>query len=198
MPLPTSFGASLPSWLTTELPDLPTVLATVEERMDLVNDLADRNWRAGTGGPFAAVVVEAATGDVVSVGVNVVLSSRLSVMHAEVTALALAQERTGTWDLGADGVRRQLVANARPCIQCYGAAMWSGARSLVIGADGPEVEAATGFDEGPMPADWVGQFERRGIDVTTGVRHQQALEVLRSFGASDGVVYNARGGAEPS
>src|SRR5699024_10153621 len=139
MTLSTTISAALPAWLVDELDSLPTTLATVEERMDLVNELADRNWRAGNGGPFAAVVVDSATGDVVSVGVNVVLSSRLSVMHAEVVALALAQERTGTWDLGADGVQRELVANARPCIQCYGATMWSGVRSLVIGADGPEV-----------------------------------------------------------
>nr|WP_246482892.1 hypothetical protein [Brachybacterium halotolerans] len=130
-----------------------------------------------------------------SVGVNLVPRTGLSALHAEVTALSLAQQRMGGWDLGAGGASRQLVVNARPCVQCFGAVLWSGVRSLVIGADGPEVEEATGFDEGPMVADWMEQLSARGIDVTAGVRHAQALQVLRDFGASDSLVYYPRGGS---
>lgn len=196
MPHATSVAVELPAWLKELLPTLPTRLATDEERMDLANQLADRNWREGTGGPFAALVVDSGSGEILAVGVNLVLAGQLSILHAEITTLALAQRAAGTWDLGADGADRSLVVNARPCVQCYGATMWSGVRSLVIGADGPEVEQATGFDEGPMVADWIEQFARRGIDVRTGVRHAQSLQVLQAFGASDAVVYNARGQAE--
>ena len=42
-----------------------------------------------------------------------------------------------------------------------------------------------GFDEGPMPDDWIGEFERRGIRVSVGVGHDDAIEVFRAFGASD-------------
>jgi len=107
MELATAFDATLPEWLIADLDGLPRILRTDEERMRLVNDLADRNWRAGNGGPFAAIVVDDVTGDLVSVGVNVVLSSGLTAAHAEVTAPSLAQRAVGRWDLGADGAQRR-------------------------------------------------------------------------------------------
>jgi tRNA(Arg) A34 adenosine deaminase TadA len=195
--MPTSFSAALPDWLVAELPRLAeTTLPDDEARVGLAIELADRNWRAGNGGPFAALVVDAASGRLVSAGVDIVLSSGLSSTHAEVTALSLAQTRLGRWDLGAEGARLELVVNWATCVMCYGATMWSGVRRLVIAGHGDECQQLTGFDEGPMPADWMGEFERRGIAVRSDVRRDDALEVFRSFGASDAVVYNARGAAE--
>jgi tRNA(Arg) A34 adenosine deaminase TadA len=191
--LATSFAATLPAWLVDDLDSLPKVLRTDEERMRLVNDLADRNWRAGNGGPFAAIVVDDATGELVSAGVNVVLSSGLTAAHAEVTALSLAQTALGRWDLGANDADLALIVNWRPCVQCYGATMWSGVRSLVVAGEGPLLEELTGFDEGPVVEDWAEQFASRGIRVTVGVSHDDAVAVFRSYGQSDAVVYNARG-----
>lgn len=195
--LATEFSASLPDWLVDDLDGLAArPLGSVGERMALVNELADRNWRAGNGGPFAAIVVDAASGALVSVGVNVVLATDLSAMHAEMMALSLAQRRLGRWDLGAEGADLELVVNWRPCVMCYGATMWAGVRALTIAGEGVEVEELTGFDEGPMPDDWAGEFERRGIRVSVGVGHDDAIAVFRAFGASDAVVYNARGAAD--
>ncbi len=195
--LPSSFSASLPSWLVDELPRLASApLPDDEARVALAIELADRNWRAGSGGPFAALVVDATSGELVSAGVNLVLSSGLSSTHAEVTALSLAQTRLGRWDLGAHGAELELVVNWAPCVMCYGAAMWSGVRRLVIAGHGDECMDLTGFDEGPMPEDWIGEFERRGIRVRSGVRRDEAIEVFRAFGASDAIVYNARGRSE--
>ena len=195
--LATAFSASLPDWLVADLDDFAArPLDTVEQRMSLANELADRNWRAGNGGPFAAIVVDRASGALVSMGVNVVLSTNLSGMHAEMMALSLAQRVVGRWDLGADGADLELVVNWRPCVMCYGATMWSGVRALTIAGEGAEVEELTGFDEGPMPDDWAGAFERRGIRVSVGVGHDDAIAVFRAFGASDAVVYNARGATE--
>ncbi len=191
------YTLSLPQWLRDELPTLPTHLESDEAQMALVNRLADRNWREGNGGPFAAMVVDHITGELISVGVNVVLSTQISSGHAEVTALGLAQAALGTWDLG-EGRDLALVVNWRPCVQCYGAAMWSGIKHLVIAGDGPELEQLTGFDEGPMVSDWAQQFERRGIDVVRNVSREEAATVFRQFGASDGVVYNPRGTSEDS
>ena len=47
-----------------------------------------------------------------------------------------------------------------------------------------------------MPADWAGEFARRGIRVSVGTGHDDATAVFRAFGASDAIVYNARGGAD--
>ncbi|MEW1719094.1 nucleoside deaminase [Streptomyces sp. NPDC093109] len=192
--LATSFGARLPDWVLSELAGVPEVLPTDEDRIRLANRLAERNHREDTGGPFAALVVDSATGRLVSAGVNLVLSSGLSSTHAEVVALSLAQTRLSTWNLGAPGAPElELVVNWRPCVMCYGAAMWSGVRRLLIAGDGPEVEALTGFDEGPMREDWAEQFGERGIRVDRGVLRDEAIEVFREYGArEDAVVYNAR------
>jgi tRNA(Arg) A34 adenosine deaminase TadA len=193
----TDFTLSLPPWLVDLSPGLPEVLATIEERMALVNSLADRNFREGNGGPFAAVVVDTVTGELVSVGVNVVLSSGVAGAHAEIMALGLAQRATGSWDLGADPARPlELVVNWRPCVMCYGATMWSGVRRLTVAGSGAELEVLTGFDEGPMRDDWAEQFEARGITVVQGVGRDEALRVFREYGEADVLVYNARGGVD--
>ncbi|MGI4896780.1 MAG: nucleoside deaminase [Janthinobacterium lividum] len=195
-----SFTIALPAWIEDELSDVPDVAPTREARMALVHRLAARNFREGNGGPFAAVVADTDTGAIVSVGVNVVLSSGISAAHAEVTALGLAQARTGHWDLGAEGApARELVVNWRPCAQCYGATLWSGVKTLVVAGEGPQLEEITGFDEGPVRDDWAEQFEARGITVVKDVLREEALAVYRDYAAhvsaGDAVVYNARGRA---
>ncbi|MDN3029266.1 nucleoside deaminase [Streptomyces sp. S.PB5] len=195
------YRVALPAWIDDALSDVPAVVPDRKDRMRLVHRLADRNWREGNGGPFAALVAEQDSGRIVSVGVNVVLASGVSSAHAEVVALGLAQTATGGWDLGGDGTpAHELVVNWRPCIQCYGATMWSGVRSLAVAGAGPELEEITTFDEGPLGADWAEQFEARGIEVVQDVLRDEALEVFRSYRAAvdagDVVVYNARGGGE--
>lgn len=185
----TGFGASLPHWL--EGRPLPATLGTDEERMALVHELADLNWRAGNGGPFAALVVDTTSGELVAAGVNVVLSSGLSSAHAEMVALNLAQTTLGSWDLGA-GRSLELVVNWRPCAMCFGATIWSGVRRLVIAGSGPECEELTGFDEGPVRDDWREQLEARGISVTSDVLREGALRTFADYGASASTVYNAR------
>ncbi|MDV7221404.1 nucleoside deaminase [Streptomyces prunicolor] len=194
------YRVALPAWIDDELAYVPAVVPGREDRMRLVHRLADRNWREGNGGPFAALVAERDTGRIVSVGVNVVLASGVSSAHAEVVALGLAQMATGGWDLGATGLpSHELVVNWRPCVQCYGATLWSGVRTLVVAGEGPELEEITTFDEGPLGADWAEQFEARGIEVVGDVLRDEALAVFRDYrkavDEADGiVVYNARGG----
>ena len=192
MSIPTQYSVTLPDWVTDEVAGAD--LSTDEAKMALVNRLARRNFQGKTGGPFAALVVE--DGKLISAGVNLVLASGLSSSHAEVVALALAQTAVGNWDLGADGAKRELIVNWRPCVQCYGATMWSGVTRLVVAGDGPELEQLTKFDEGPMVDDWAAQFEARGIEVVQNVLRDEALDVYRSYGefvaAGDVTVYNAR------
>ncbi|KUN61582.1 CMP deaminase [Streptomyces canus] len=196
------YRVALPAWIDDELADVPAAVPSREGRMRLVHRLADRNWREGNGGPFAALVAERASGRIVSVGVNVVLSSGVSSAHAEVVALGLAQMATGNWDLGGDGLpAHELVVNWRPCVQCYGATMWSGVRGLVVAGQGPELEEITTFDEGPVGSDWAEQFETRGIEVVGDVLRDEALAVFRNYRkaideSDEVVVYNARGGTE--
>ena len=77
---------------------------------------------------------------------------------------------------------------------CYGAVIWSGVRSLVIGGSGPEMEELTGFDEGPMNENWVEELEKRGIEVIPNFLPHEAIKVFHSFKERDMLVYNSRQG----
>jgi tRNA(Arg) A34 adenosine deaminase TadA len=188
-----AFGAELPAWVDDELEAARAGLGTDEGRMRLLNRLAERNVAEGSGGPFAALAVRSGSGEVVAAGVNLVLASGLSSMHAEVVTISLTQARLGTWDLGSLDDPLELWVNWRPCAMCYGATLWSGVRGLVVAGDGPELEAHTGFDEGPLRADWAAQLEARGIAVRIGVLREEAVAVFERYGANpDKTVYNAR------
>ena len=178
----------LPAWTTPFLAARPEPLESISQRMRLAIDLAAENVRQGTGGPFGAVVVNEANGDLVSVGVNLVTSSGFSAAHAEIVAISLAQATTGEWNLSRAGPL-QLVTSCEPCAMCFGAVPWSGVKSLVGGAGKEDAEAA-GFDEGDKPGKWVRSLQRRGIVVQTGVLRAEAAGVLAAYRAGGGTIYN--------
>lgn len=190
----TSFELSLPDWATETLA-AAAPMADLETRVRWVIGLARTNFERDTGGPFAAAVFEEATGRVVSIGVNRVVPGRCSSAHAEVMALSLAQRALGTHDLGGPGQPpHQIVVNWAPCAMCCGAVVWSGIRDLVIAGSGPEMEALTGFDEGPLHPSWPDELRRRGIGVRDGVLRAETIDAFRAFAASGRPVYNARKG----
>lgn len=190
--LATGFSATLPDWVLPFVQGYDAPTSTAQERMALVHALADRNHVAGNGGPFAAVVADPVTGEIVSVGVNVVLSSGLSSAHAEITAISLAQVAMASWDLAAARPGLELVVNWRPCAMCFGAVLWSGVRRLVVAGDGPDLERLTGFDEGPVVSDWAEQLQVRGIEVDRDVLREGAIATYSAYGQSQSLVYNAR------
>jgi len=191
MKLDSQFQLDLPGWIRDTLSGQPEFWPSVKNRMSLIIELSRMNYLHETGGPFAAGVFEVDTGRLVSVGVNRVTETNCSSAHAEVMAISLAQHRLGCWDLGAeDFPAYQLVVNWRPCIMCYGALIWSGIRSLIIAGDGPQLEEITGFDEGPLGADWKIGLETRGITVRSGLLLEDACNVFREFKNSGALVYN--------
>ena len=191
----TGFELDQPWWALTELEKLQECFVDVKSRMDLIIRFSRLNIEAQTGGPFAAGVFETLSGRLVSIGVNRVVHHNCSSAHAEVMALSLAQKELKNFDLGAHEMpEHQLVVNWCPCAMCYGALVWSGVRSLVIAGSGPELEEITGFDEGPIHPDWIGQLERRGISVTNGVSKKEAVQVFEQFRDSGEPVYNGRQG----
>jgi tRNA(Arg) A34 adenosine deaminase TadA len=189
---PASVTLRLPDWvgrLTLAEPSL----STDEERLRWVIGLARRNVQEGTGGPFAAAVFHRESGRLVAAGVNQVEALLLSCAHAEVLALLLAQDRLGSFDLGAAGNgAHELVSSAQPCMMCLGAVVWSGVSRLVYGATRRDVESLSGFDEGFLARRWVQRLERRGIEVVGARLRQEAREVLRLYRERGGTVYNAR------
>ncbi|MEE1621578.1 deaminase [Zafaria sp. Z1313] len=195
--LPASFRLEAPGWLRRELEAIPELLPDPEDRIRLASRLAARTIAEGDGGPFGALVTEGPEHRVVSAGVNLVMDTGLSAMHAEVVALQLAHAAAGARDLGADGARRTLTTNAQPCLMCLGAVIWSGVRELEYAVGSGEVEALTGFDEGPIPARWEAELEARGIAVRGGILREESLGVFGEFRrltqSGTATVYNARG-----
>lgn len=179
----------LPAWVGPFLAGRQQSLDSVESRMQLAIALSRESVRQKTGGPFGAVVVDERDNRLVSVGVNLVTTAGLSIAHAEMVALSLAQTALGHWNLLQVGAL-QLVTSCEPCAMCYGALPWSGISSLVCGARKRDAEAA-GFDEGDKPAQWIKSLQRRGIHVQRGVLQKEAAAVLAYYHDIGGPIYNA-------
>lgn len=184
-----SCNLELPGWVELFLESWMIPLTTASQRMQLAVALSEENIRQQTGGPFAAVVVNEDTNELVSVGVNLVTTAGLSMAHAEIVALSLAQVALGEWNLGHAGTL-QLVTTCEPCAMCYGAVPWSGVKSIICGAGKDDAEAA-GFDEGDKPDEWVKSLQRRGIVVQCGVLQADAAAVLENYKKSGGTIYNS-------
>ncbi|HEC05753.1 MAG TPA: nucleoside deaminase [Thiolapillus brandeum] len=180
---------SLPAWLTDLAAGHDTLLA-VEDRMSLAIEASRQNVRRKTGGPFAAGVFESENGRLVALGVNLVTVENLSMLHGEMVALALAQRKLRTWDLGQQGMPAlEIVTSTEPCAMCLGGICWSGVTRVVSGATEADARRL-GFDEGPKPEDWLLELRQRGIEVNSEVLRSEAVAVLDAYRQEGGVVYN--------
>lgn len=178
---------TLPAWIADEV-DFQRAYEGEDARISVAIDLARANVEYATGGPFGAAVFDA-DGMVLSVGVNRVQRLQSSLAHAELIALAGAQQKLGRARLNGDGRRYTLATAGQPCCQCYGAIVWTGIDELLIAARGEDIESLAGFDEGPLPEDWTGELERRGTRVVRDLHRVAAREVLASYVARGGAPY---------
>jgi tRNA(Arg) A34 adenosine deaminase TadA len=181
----------MPAWVEEVLARWPSHLPALEERMRLAIALSRRSLEAG-GGPFGAAVFDARDGRLIAPGVNLVVPARCSVAHAEVIAIAVAQQVLQGSDLSAGGMPPcELVTTTEPCAQCFGAVLASGVRRLVCGARTEDAEAV-GFDEGEKPTDWAGALAGRGLEVVRDVLRGPAAEVLREYARRGLPIYHPR------
>lgn len=179
--------AVLPVWVAG-VADFDAVYAGRDAQVALAITLARRNVECATGGPFGAAVFDAA-GKLIAAGVNRVEPLASSLAHAEIVALAGAQQKFGRPRINADGHRYTLATSAQPCCQCFGAIVWAGIDELLIAARTRDTETLAGFDEGPLPADWCAQLEQRGIRVQRDIQRDAARAVLAAYGTSGGSRY---------
>ena len=157
--------------------------------MQLAIRLSIANVEQG-GAPFGAVV--AAGDQLVAAGVNCVLSSGMTIAHAEIVTLMRAQQALNAGLKVAAPLT--LYTSTEPCCQCYGAVVWAGISRLVCGAGTPDAESL-GFDEGPKPERWRSELERRGISVVEGMCVEQAREALQRYAERGGPIFGS--GAPP-
>jgi tRNA(Arg) A34 adenosine deaminase TadA len=104
-------------------------------------------------------------------------------------AYVFAQQRLRRFRLNENGEKFVLATSAQPCCQCYGATIWAGIDTLLIGARSDDVEELTEFDEGPLPADWIGELDRRGIAVRRDILRDAAREVFVRYRDLGGGAY---------
>ena len=178
---------TLPAWVH-EAVDATRAYPGDADKVALAIELSRLNIEANTGGPFGAAVF-GPDDRVIAVGVNRVLPHNCSLAHAETMAYMLAQQRTQRARLNEQGGPIVLATSAQPCCQCYGATFWAGFDALLIGARSEDVMRLTEFDEGPLPQDWIGELERRGIAVNRDLHRDAACDVLRAYGERGGEFY---------
>ncbi|HEY5783033.1 MAG TPA: nucleoside deaminase [Lysobacter sp.] len=183
---------TLPAWVHESV-DTSRAYAGDEAKVALAIELSRLNIEACSGGPFGAALF-GPDDRIIAIGVNRVLPHTCSLAHAETMAYMLAQQRTQRARLNEDGAGNRvgpitLATSSQPCCQCYGATIWAGIDRLLIGARSDDVEELTEFDEGPLPADWIGELEQRGIAVTRDLRREDARAVLRAYGERGGEHY---------
>ncbi|MGP1665733.1 MAG: nucleoside deaminase [Rhodanobacter sp.] len=181
--LPLQIHLTLPPWVG-DVADTRKYYQSDEERVGLAIELSRHNVERGGGGPFGAAVFNSDSGRLIAVGVNRVVPHNCSVAHAEMMVIMIAQQRLNHYRINEDGSRYVLATSSQPCCQCYGATIWAGLDELLIGARSEDVEELTEFDEGPLPADWIGELQRRGINVRRDILRDQARSVLAAYGAS--------------
>ena len=159
--------------------------------MAWVLDLLEQQLHHQSGGPFAAAVFAGEALAPLAVGLNRVEATCCSHAHAEMVALAAAEQRIGSYSLA--GASCQLVTSCEPCAMCYGAIPWSGVVSLVCGA-ACEDARAIGFDEGARHPQWQQQLLTRGITVQTGVHRNRARMLMARYADAGGAIYNGMAG----
>lgn len=174
----------LPKWFSDFMAAQGDTFPSQEERMRLAINLAKKNVEHNTGGPFGAVIFSTRTGQLVAAGINIVITAHCSLAHAEMVALALAQQSRNSHILS----ECELASSTEPCAMCLGAIPWSGVQSLLCGARGADAEAI-GFDEGTKPRQWRAALERRGVQVTRNILRDEARAVLQSYKRRGGPVY---------
>jgi tRNA(Arg) A34 adenosine deaminase TadA len=198
----TSITLTLPAWLEKILAGKEIVIPDREERMRWVIGLSRKNVEYESGGPFAAAVFTGGSGKLLAAGVNRVEPLNCSPAHAEVMAIAFAQQNQQTWDLGKDAkLPAELVTSSQPCLMCLGATLWSGVTRLTYAATAADVSTILGFDEGPLPVAWPQELLNRGIKVEAEFLRSDAVAVLELYKKKQGTVYNSRqgkaGGGKP-
>jgi tRNA(Arg) A34 adenosine deaminase TadA len=187
-----TYTIQLPEWVNTYISESKTIYASNEERMELVVELSARNIKHN-GGPFGAAVFERDTGKLISPGINLVMQTNCSVVHAEIVAIILSQQKLATFDLGAEGFPAyELFTSTEPCAMCLGAIPWSGISSLICAARDEDARKI-GFDEGEKPEKWIKSLAVRGIRVTRDVLRDKAKTILQQYVDEGGIIYNGRG-----
>jgi tRNA(adenine34) deaminase len=104
-------------------------------------------WRAGRNGeaPIGAVVIDAASGNILAEACNGPIAANDPTAHAEILALRQAGQTLGNYRLNG----AILAVTLEPCIMCLGAMVHARIGGLVFGARDPKAGAVVSNLDGP-------------------------------------------------
>jgi guanine deaminase len=111
-----------------------------EDLMRRAIALSGERMRAGSGGPFGALVVRG--GEILAEGFNQVTSAQDPTAHGEIVAIREACRRLGGFNLSGC----ELYTSCEPCPMCLGAIYWA-RLDRVYYANTRADAAAIGFDD---------------------------------------------------
>jgi len=178
-----------PDWVNATV-DWEQTYLTDQDRMRVAIAVARANVERGTGGPFGAAIFEAASGRLVSVGMNSVVRLNNCTLHGEMMAFMMAQHRVASFTLNAPQLpTHELFTSCEPCAMCLGTTLWSGVQRVVYGAT-REDASRLNFEEGPVFPESYQYLEDRGIRFVRQVLRDEARAVLEMYRAKGGKIYN--------
>lgn len=176
---------SIPEWVHTAI-EWTSPLPDPTDRIQLAIDMGYENVRQGEG-PFSAILFSRETWLPVTAGVNLVLRNQQSFMHAEMTAIAMAQNKLHTFDLSPYNL--ELVCSCEPCMMCLGGIYWSGVKSIAYSGT-TQHATQIGFDEGDKPTNWHEKAQKRGLCVTGPLLPEKGNLLLTAYKEANGIIYS--------
>jgi tRNA(Arg) A34 adenosine deaminase TadA len=183
-----SITIQYPAWLAGAI-DWQRRYATDEEKMAVAILLSRLNVTHRTGEPFGAAIFRSDDNQLISVGMSQVVRQSNSILHAEVMAIMMAEQRLHVFNLRVGGQRHELFSSCEPCAMCLGATHWSSVTRLVCGATRDDAQHI-GFDEGPVfPASYQ-YLADRGVTIVRSVRREEARAVIEAYAAGGGLIHN--------
>lgn len=146
-----------------------------EQFMQRAIELARQGMDSGAGGPFGAVVVK--NNNIIAEGWNKVTSTNDPTAHAEVTAIRLACEHLGSFQL--DGC--VIYTSCEPCPMCLGAIYWARPDKVFYGCDRHDA-AHIAFDDQFIYDEIEAPIDNRQIPFKQ-LASDAAIEVFQAWAA---------------
>ena len=119
-------------------------------------ELATQNVLAGTGGPFAALIVR--NGEVIAEAANSVTTTNDPTAHGEINAIRKACAKLGTFSLAGC----EIYSSCEPCPMCLAAIYWARRGALYFGSNQQDA-ARAGFDDAFLYEEFRKSRELRSI-----------------------------------
>jgi guanine deaminase len=119
-------------------------------------ELATQNVRAGSGGPFAALIVR--DEEVIAEAANSVTTTNDPTAHGEVNAIRKACAKLGSFSLAGC----EIYTSCEPCPMCLAAIYWARLGAIYFGSSQQDA-AKAGFDDEFLYEEFRKSGEQRNI-----------------------------------